>query len=741
MSDYFIDLSQIKSLSLADLNLSYDSISGILEINGNLTKSVDVLHVNTTKATYHIPVFKSKKLVYEFSYKARKQGVQSVKLRGSMNGWNAEVNPLTVSEDGLTFRTKLILNPGVYSYHIVEDGEEITDPNNPNRTDNGMGGMNSIFTVGNPEQVVPHIVSQTQEGNVVQIVGTQGQMSVIAFWNNQLAAEKTSKDGVFNVEIPASATTLERSYLRIYSSGADVAGNDLLLPLEYGRVIESTEKLQRTDLHSNVMYFAMVDRFVDGDSTNNNPTLDSSIHPKANHFGGDLAGISRMAEEGYFNKLGINSLWISPILQNPDSAFGLWNKGVTSSFSSYHGYWPVSSSKVDYRFGTSDDLKQMIDILHNNNINLLIDYVANHVHEEHPLYKQHPEWATSLYLPDGTLNTEKWDEHRLTTWFDVFLPTLDFSKPEVVEAMSDSASLLLETYNFDGFRHDATKHIQEEFWRALTAKIKKRVIKDQGRNVFQIGETYGNPELISSYISSGQMDSQFDFNLYDAAVDAFAKDNTGFTNLKRVLEESISYYGSNHLMGNITGNQDRARFISYADGSVKFEEDAKLAGWTRTIENQGEEGYSELKMLMAFLMASPGIPCIYYGDEIGMPGANDPDNRRMMHFDDWNTEQQKMFDITQELITLRRSNLALMYGTTRVLNADEEVLVIIREYMGEGVIIWFDKNASTSLNVALPSEYAECTVEKLSGMEMQRAGNTVEVESKSGFGFLRLKKD
>jgi hypothetical protein len=82
-----------------------------------------------------------------------------------------------------------------------------------------------------------------------------------------------------------------------------------------------------------------------------------------------------------------------------------------------------------------------------------------------------------------------------------------------------------------------------------------------------------------------------------------------------------------------------------------------------------------------------------------------------------------------------------MYGTTRVLNADEEVLVIIREYMGEGVIIWFDKNASTSLNVALPSEYAECTVEKLSGMEMQRAGNTVEVESKSGFGFLRLKKD
>ena len=61
---------------------------------------------------------------------------------------------------------------------------------------------------------------------------------------------------------------------------------------------------------------------------------------------------------------------------------------------------------------------------HQNNMNVLLDIVANHVHEEHPVYKAHPDWATELYLPDGSLNTERWDEYRLTTWFDVFLPTL-----------------------------------------------------------------------------------------------------------------------------------------------------------------------------------------------------------------------------------------------------------------------------------------------------------------------------
>jgi len=115
-------------------------------------------------------------------------------------------------------------------------------------------------------------------------------------------------------------------------------------------------------------------------------------------------------------------------------------------------------------------------------MNIIVDYVANHVHENHPVYQQHKDWATPLYLPDGRMNTELWDEERLTTWFDTFLPTLDLENPVVAEAMTDSALFWLHNYDIDGFRHDATKHIPESFWRMLTLKAKNRILNPDGKN-------------------------------------------------------------------------------------------------------------------------------------------------------------------------------------------------------------------------------------------------------------------
>jgi glycosidase len=98
----------------------------------------------------------------------------------------------------------------------------------------------------------------------------------------------------------------------------------------------------------------------------------------------------------------------------------------------------VSLRATDPRFCSESELKQMIDIAHKHHINVFLDYVAHHVHEEHPLVKQKPNWFTPLYLPDGSKNTERWDDYRLTTWFDDFMPTFNYFKPEVVDAMTDT---------------------------------------------------------------------------------------------------------------------------------------------------------------------------------------------------------------------------------------------------------------------------------------------------------------
>jgi cyclomaltodextrinase / maltogenic alpha-amylase / neopullulanase len=537
------------------------------------------------------------------------------------------------------------------------------------------------------------------------------------------------------------ALPLKRSFIRVYADNGVKRSNDLLVPLAYGHVVMDAAELDRTDLQSNVMYFAMVDRFNDADSTNNFPTVvpDTAgaiaIHPKANTLGGDLKGITQKIKDGYFTRLGINSIWISPITQNTEGAWGLWNKGITSAFSAYHGYWPTSLTRIDRRFGTDADFKELIAVAHENNINVLVDYVAHHVHQEHPLYKQKPDWTTPLYLPDGTMNTEKWDEHRLTTWFDTFLPTWNFEKPEVVDALTDTAMYWVKNYDLDGFRHDATKHIREEFWRSLTRKIKTQTPE---KNLFQIGETYGNPELISSYISTGMMDAQFDFNLYDAAVDAFAKTETNYSRLAEVLLESLHYYGHHHVMGNITGNQDRARFTSYADGGVRFDENPKLAGWTRDIQNQGSVGFERMEMLTAFLMTTPGIPCIYYGDELGMPGGNDPDNRRMMFFDNLSKEQESLRKAVTQLTNLRRSHLALQYGDLRIVQMNPKSIVIARNYFGKAVFIVFHKmKAGETITFNIPEGIKDGQWKSIHGTKNSQSGRAITLSaSAKGYDIL-----
>jgi glycosidase len=219
---------------------------------------------------------------------------------------------------------------------------------------------------------------------------------------------------------------------------------------------------------------------------------------------------------------------------------------------------------------------------------------------------------------------------------------------------------------------------------------------------YQIGETYGSPELIGSYVNSGQMDGQFDFNLYDAAINAFANNGNpskDFAQLALTLNQSSTYYGSHHLMGNISGNQDKPRFISLADGSVSNAGDTKLQGWTKDIQNKGNLGFDKLAQMMAFNMTVPGVPVIYYGDEIGMPGANDPDNRRMMQFNNLNTNQLKIKETVKQLIDFRRNKLELIYGELSILPINENVFAYERNYFGKKTIVMFSK---TKQQIKLP---------------------------------------
>ncbi len=678
---------------------------------------------------YVIPLKKTQQVSFKFTLDAKGKTYKTVQMKGEMNAWNVAAGNLVLKSG--VWEGEFRSEPGNYQYVFVLDGKkEIRDPANKDSVSNGMGGYNSIIRIGDTDKSkFPRLYSKAYGDNYVEILTENAPENIYFVYQNFLISEGmiTKTGETYKVLLPGDAKNQTRTHLRVFACNSAGTANDLLIPIQKGQILKNTADLTRTDFHSARIYNVFVDRFLNGNTANDRSLNLKTVNPKADYMGGDIAGAIKKIESGYFDSLGINTLWISPVVQNPEKPYGEFPTPKTK-FSGYHGYWPISFTKVDDRLTTEAELKKMVDLAHSKNMNVLLDFVANHVHEEHPFIKANPQYATQLHLPDGRLNCRLWDEYRLTTWFDVFLPSLDLEKPEVYEMLSDSAVFWIEKYNLDGFRHDATKHIPEIFWQTLTYKLKKQIVIPQNRPLYQIGETYGSPQLISSYVSSGKLSAQFDFNAHDALVGSLVGGNS-FDRFTEVLKASEKFYGSHHLMGNISGNQDRARFMSYADGSLKFSEDSKLAGWTRKIEVQGTIGYEKLKLLQTVIACLSGIPVIYYGDEIGMPGGNDPDNRRMMKFDNLNPNELDVRNHTSKVFNFRKNSLALMYGDTRILQADENVLVIERQYFDKVVYVVVNKSdKAQKISFEIPTFLNAPVLKSLFGAKFSQTKSKIEIE-------------
>ena len=721
--DFVMQPADIDSVTASDPSvaclLSADKLTLNLHATEAMPQMVDV-QIWVGGVPYSVPARKSDKIDFVFTWNPNGQTPKRVQIAGQMNNWVPSLTPdLQRNADGL-YAVTLHISPGTYLYQMNIDGDQNHDANNPAKVDNGYGKFNSIMQVDGYEKLFPVLTTHKIGRGKIDLTYTNEVDEIFAYWQNYRLPHNFVKieNGTISVAIPAEADALERSYLRIWATNTYGVSNDILVPLCHGQVLTDMAQITRTDKHADIIYFMLVDRFKNGNPQNDRPMNRPDVNPKADYQGGDLEGIKQKIDDGYFAQLGVNTLWVSPLNQNPFEPYAYDAVGKTK-FAGYHGYWPISSSQVDVRFGSNDELKTLVADAHQHDINILLDYVANHVHELHPLYQNHPEFATALILPDGRKNLGLWDEQRLTTWFDVFMPSLDFGNPKVVAMMSDSAVYWVKEFGIDGFRHDACKHVNEEFWRAVTYKLKQ--IDPQG-NFYQIGESYGSPELMASYVNSGMLDGQFDFNVFDEATSAFNGYSGGtLTRLNNILRSSLKIYGAHNLMGYISGNHDKPRFMAMASGDLKVGEDAKASAWTREIGITDSVAYDKLALFHAFNLTIPGVPVIYYGDEIGMTGANDPDCRRMMHFGDWNAREQHLFDCVSALNHLRRSNAALVYGDFISLATTDSTWVYGRKF--------FDTEAIVCLNNSASEVTLSVLLDRLNGENLQAAfGHDFKIE-------------
>lgn len=699
------------------LDISYSTKDTTLTIKSAKDFSgIAVLTFTYNNQEYNIPILSKNLVEKTFTYKPEKD-YEKLTLFGMFNSWNRD-NLVMTDEDGDgIFSVTLMLEPGSYQYKFWGDGEELIDPNNPVRVPNGMGSENSLITIEDPHAGTNylHVLGynkndETYSYSFYHETDSEKPLQadeIVCLLDNKLIDTDNIEINDNYITITLNQDELQNTkMLRIAVVKEGNVTNIQQLLLQNGEPTGYDDKTNTW--YDTILYSIMIDRFFDGETTINSPAIHDSLAPRANYRGGDLQGIIQKINEGYFDELGINAIWISPVYDNPETAYREYPE-PHRYFSGYHGYWPKHHKNVEENFGDFDKLKEFVAVSHKKNMRVLLDFVSNHVHQEHPFFHEHPEYFGELELPDGRLNLRFWDEYRLTTWFEPYLPSFNYpGSPEAIEVMTDNAVWWLKQTGADGLRHDAVKHVPFLFWRELTKKIKEEIAIPNNVDVYQIGETFGGYDLVSAYVNNGQLSSQFNFNLYGTAVPVFLDSVKTFKELDDDLQKTFDYYGVLNLMGNVMDSHDKARFMFFADGDYPlYQGDGPEVGWNDQPKVDNPENYKRAQLYYAYMFTIPGIPIIYYGSEFGMTGAGDPDNRRMMRFGDQLTSDEKTtLENTKAVAKLRNTFPALRYGDFLTILADETAFAYIRSDLRQRLlIVLHNADDSRELSLHIPECY------------------------------------
>ena len=460
-----------------------------------------------------------------------------------------------------------------------------------------------------------------------------------------------------------------------------------------------------------VIYLIMPDRFADGDPTNDEPEDARGTHDRSNaraYHGGDLRGIREHLP--YLKELGVTTLWLTPILKN-------------GAAQDYHGYGAVDLYAVEPHLGTTREYQELVAEAHKQGMKILFDLVPNHVGPKH-------SWVARAPMPDwfhGTaqrhanssvgLKGEFYGETKEQAtghdpfetlvdphapaglsrnlkdgWFFGVLPDLNTENPEVAEYLLQDAIWWAETSGLDGFRLDTFPYVPRKFWSKWHAGLHQIYPE-----LTTIGEVFHPDASVTAFFAGGQrrfdgidsgLNTMFDFPLFFALRDVLLQD-APVGRIAGVLRHDSLYTHSDALV-TFFANHDVPRFASEKGSSLAKE---KLAfGLTLTLR---------------------GIPELYYGDEIGMPGGGDPDNRRdfpggwpgdaknAFTAEGRSAEQQELFAYVQTLLRLRHEHPALQSGKLWHLFSNEAVYVFLRETEEESVVVAFN-NSEEPREVKIP---------------------------------------
>lgn len=454
-------------------------------------------------------------------------------------------------------------------------------------------------------------------------------------------------------------------------------------------VTERNKKDGDFDWDEAVIYFAVTDRFFDGDASNNDAygvgDYDTSAKKGGSSYhGGDFAGLTEKLD--YLENLGVNTIWITPIVENiTDDQHDA--KTDTATYG-YHGYWASDFTELNKHLGTKEEFAALLDAAHSRGMKLMVDVVLNHAG-----YGTENYFNSILTDKDGNAIKMLRDSSNTVSGDDKLAPLSDL--PDFVTEDSEVRNQLIEwqtewmdEFDIDYYRVDTVKHVDSTTWSALKNSLTK-VNPDFKMIGEYSGAGYANT---AGELGTGSMDALLDFDFND-----FAKDFVGgkISTVENSLLKRNGVLNNTATMGNFLNSHDEDTLQYKLVKESKFSE---------------EEAYNLMKVAATLQITAKGQPVIYYGDELGQAGANDwPYQTNRRDFDWKELEAQKadnnsIYKHYKTMLSIRNAYTDVFARGSRnvVASSDEEGYdVVSRSYGGTTLYVGMNIN-DTAKEVKVP---------------------------------------
>ncbi|WP_028782009.1 alpha-glycosidase [Thalassobacillus devorans] len=403
-------------------------------------------------------------------------------------------------------------------------------------------------------------------------------------------------------------------------------------------------------------YQIFPERFGNGDpSLNPEGTLawGSADPTPTNFFGGDFQGVIDHLD--YLVKLGINGIYFTPIFK----AY------------SNHKYDTIDYMEIDPQFGDKETFRKLVQECHERGIKVMLDAVFNHSGYYFPPFQdvlekeqasKYSDWFHLRELPIKTEPVPNYD----TFAFVHTMPKLNTEHPEVKRYLLDVARYWIEEFDIDGWRLDVANEIDHAFWREF-----RRVVKSAKPDAYILGEIWHDS---MPWLQGDQFDAVMNYPFTNGAVEFFAKDSMKASEFADTITKVLHMYPDNvnEVAFNLLDSHDTPRILTLA----------------------GEEK-ARVKLLYLFQLSFIGTPCIYYGDEIGMSGGQDPGCRECMIWDE-EEQDRDLFTFVQQLLKYRKDVPAFGNdGSFRFLETSDDTSVIVYEKFNQENRLIFVVNNST----------------------------------------------